>query len=384
MKKLVNGKVIDIPNMKLFELAAEGLALQNTTVSNTSDGLEGNVNYELVRKYLKQYDVFFKYLPYPLNAIEHDIKYAALGSFIKSISREKVKAWVNNGLNIVIDEVSGMTIKFINNTWSIYYIRDCDIVEDNTNLALYKDAIGYAEYKWILDKMVKKESTVDFYNVFMKDFIEACNSNSVLLKYEMENMLTFSTIPNKQEFRQNKIININTNEEYMLDIYCNGQTEVEGEDKECMKFTPSGVTLETKKKRIKTYAFDAYAKLLDDSTNAKCKLTQTKIIGLHNLFLELCAIKSVAESSQFPNFYGAILDTHLVFTINKRLFIAKSNRLMMEPIEVANGVELYAVENNKVYFTKSKKINDRVTKDTLYSYSIKDNNIRLCKTIFSY
>ena len=87
MRKLVNGKVIEIDNIELFELAAEGLALQNTAISSTNDGIEANINSPLVRKYIKQYDVFFKAMPYPLYAIEADIKYATLGNFIKSLSR---------------------------------------------------------------------------------------------------------------------------------------------------------------------------------------------------------------------------------------------------------------------------------------------------------
>ena len=66
MKKLVNGKVVNVDNIALFELAAEGLALQNTAISSTNDGIEGNIDSPLVRKYIKQYDVFFKSMPYPL------------------------------------------------------------------------------------------------------------------------------------------------------------------------------------------------------------------------------------------------------------------------------------------------------------------------------
>jgi hypothetical protein len=72
-----------------------------------------------------------------------------------------------------------------------------------------------------------------------------------------------------------------------------------------------------------------------------------------------------------------------VFTIEKRLFIAKSNRLV-EPKDIAHGVELYNVDKNKVYFIKSKKINDKISKDTLFSYNIPDGTIRMCKIIFSY
>ena len=124
MKKLVNGKIINIDNIELFELAAEGLALQNTVTSATADGIDANINSPLVRKYIKQYDLFFKYMPYPLYAIESDIKYATLGNFIKSLSKEKIHIWVDRGLHIKLDEESGMTLKIVNNTWSIVYVNE--------------------------------------------------------------------------------------------------------------------------------------------------------------------------------------------------------------------------------------------------------------------
>ena len=65
------------------------------------------------------------------------------------------------------------------------------------------------------------------------------------------------------------------------------------------------------------------------------------------------------------------------------LFIAKSNRLA-DPVDIAHGVELYTVEKNKVYFIKSKRINEKISKDSLYSYNITDGTVRLCKIVFSY
>ena len=124
MKKLVNGKVINIDNIELFELAAEGLALQNTAVSITADGIEGNINSPLVRRYIKQYDIFFKSMPYPLYAIEADIKYATLGNFIKAFSKEKIDMWVDKGLHIKLDKETGMTLRIVNNTWSIIYNKE--------------------------------------------------------------------------------------------------------------------------------------------------------------------------------------------------------------------------------------------------------------------
>lgn len=381
MKKLVNGKVINVDNIELFELAAEGLALQNTAISTTSDGVEGTINSPLIRKYIKQYDIFFKSMPYPLYAIEDDIKYATLGNFIKALAKEKIIMWVNKGLHIKLDKDTGMTLRIVNNTWSIVYVTDN--ITDNTSMDLFKKSVGYVEYSWLLKKIINKETTANFYTEFMPDFVKACNSEPMVLKWELENILTFGTIPNKTEFRQNKIINIQADEEYTLDIYFTGTVD-SNEMVQSWSLSGDIQNIGTPRyKQIKTYGFDTYAKPLSDGGKTAGKLEKCKINGMHNLFMELCGIKNANEMNVFPEFEGIISDTNLVFTIEKRLFIAKSNRLV-EPKDIAHGVELYTVENNKIYFIKSKKINEKISKDTLYSYSIVDGTIRLCKIIFTY
>lgn len=380
MKKLVNGKVIEIDNIELFELAAEGLALQSTAISTTNDGIEANINSPLVRKYIKQYDIFFKAMSYPLYAIEADIKYATLGNFIKSLAKEHIDMWVDNGLHIKLDKGTGMTLRIVNNTWSIIYVKEDRI--DNTSMDLFKESVGYKEYSWLLRKIVNKETTANFYTEFMPDFVRACNSQPMVLKWELENILTFGNIPNRIEFLPNKIINPDADEEYTLDIYCTGTVET---DEKIPVFNLSGDSCVAKStyKSIKTYGFDAYAKPLSDGAKTSGKFEKCKVTGLHNLFMQLCSIKSVNELNKFPYFEGIIVDNSLVFVIDKRLYLAKSNRIM-EPKDIAHGVELYAVENGKIYFIKSKKINDKISKDSLYSYSIKNGALRLCKIVFSY
>jgi hypothetical protein len=190
-------------------------------------------------------------------------------------------------------------------------------------------------------------------------------------------------VPNKMDFRLNKIIEPQENIEYSLDIFFTGTID---SDEKIQSWSLSGNNcgVHTKYKQIKTYGFDAYSKSISaDATGDNGKLKGCKVNGLHNLFMQLCGIKSACDMTRFPDFYGIISDRNLVFTIEKRLFLAKSNRLV-DPIDIAHGVELYSVEQNKIYFIKSKKINDRVSKETLYSYNITNGNIRLCKILYTY
>lgn len=378
MKKLINGKVVDIKNMNLFEMAAEGLALQRTATSNTSDALDTSTDSVKIRRLIKQYDLFYKYMPYPLYAIEQDIKYAALGSFLKKISNEKMDMWIDNGLNIIINQETGMTLKIVNNTWSLVYTKESRI--DNVDMQYYKDSIGFDEYTWVLNKIISKENTGDFYKVFMPDFVAACNGQSMIIKWELENMLTFGKIPNRMTFKANRIIDTDKELEYSLDIYFTGYAVVD-DGKKVSRICADGMCREASKPKIKTYEFEAYSKACNSSMNNK--QTKCNVNGLHSLFLELCGIKSANEMATFPDFYGMIQDNNLVFTIDRTLFVAKANRLL-EPIDIASGVELYAVESNKVYFIKSYRINDSITKDVMYSYNIKEKTTKLCKILFNY
>lgn len=378
MRKLVNGKVVNIDNMELFELAAEGLAIQNMAVSNTSEGIEGNINSPIIKRYIKQYDIFFRSMPYPLYAIETNIKYATLGNFIKSLSNNQINMWIENGLNILIDKDTGMILRIVNNTWSISYEKE--IKEDNTPMELYSGDIGYKEYSWLLNKIINKEATANFYTEFMTDFVRACNNQPMVLKWELENMLTFAQIPNRTELKQDKILDVSNSREYSLDIYCTGSVDTE---EKMQSWSLSGNSIGGMKyKTIKTYGFDLYGKSFTSSASAN-KLEKCKINGIQNMFLELCGIKNAMDMTTFPTFYGLIQDTNLVFTIDKRLFITKSNRLA-EAKDIAHNVELYTLDKNKIYFVKSKRITDKIFKETLYCYNIPDGTVRICKIMMNY
>jgi len=379
MKKLVNSKVIDIDNIELFELGAEGLAMQSTTISKTSDGIDQDINSPIVQRYIKLYDIFLKSMPYPLYAIENDVKYATLANFIKQSVRDEIEIWVENGLFIKLEKDTGMSLHLINNTWSIEYIKQ--IKEDNTDIELFKDSVGYNEYKWVLDKVSHRETTKNFYKEFMPKFIEACNEEPMVINWELKNILTFSSIPNQIELKQNTIINIADDCEYSFDIFCNGTIET-GEKALTWDFTGDDINSNIRNKVIRTYDFDSYIKKLTAGAKESDKMSKCNLIGLRNVFTQLCAIKNSNEMNKFPNFEGIIYDNYIAFTVDKRLYITKSNKLM-EAIDIAHGVSIYSADSGKIYFIKSKQINQYISKDTIYSYTLKNGSIRMCKIQFS-
>lgn len=386
MKKLVNGKVIDIQNIKLFEMAAEGTAKRSTTVSNTSDGIPNNMNSSVIQSIIKCYDIFFKAMPYPLYAIEDDIKYATLANFIKAVVNSNLNYWVNEGLYIQVDKNTRMTLHIVNNTWSIVYTKCMD---DNTSMELFKNKIGYNDYSWLLSKILKRENfnNYSYYETFMPDFLSACNYNDVVIKWELDNILTFGNIPKKIELVDNKIIDITKNCEYTLDTYVTGKIESDEKITTWDLTRDDKITSLTSGKMIKTYGYDVYTKSLssDAYRNAKTsdKLSKTSLPGMQSLFLIITGVKNAHDKKNFPVYQGFISDTNLIFSVDRSLYISKAN-IVTEAKEIARGIDIYGIDRNNIYFVKDKKISDNIIKESLYSYNLSDNSIKICSIKFKY
>ena len=71
MRKKVNGRVVDISNIEIFEKAFEGLALGRLVSSSVADTITGDS--ELVNKCIESYETIYKSMPFPLYCIEENI-----------------------------------------------------------------------------------------------------------------------------------------------------------------------------------------------------------------------------------------------------------------------------------------------------------------------
>lgn len=379
MKKLVNGKVVNIENIDLFIKAAEDTAVSRTAVSITSEGIKGKIDSPLLQEYIYLYNIFYKSMPFPLYAIEDDIKYATLGQFISKFG-QPTNMWVNHGLYILIDKKSKMAVYFVNNTWSIVYVNETQ--EDNTGLDKYENNTGYKDYKWLLDKILNEESTATYYKDMMPKFVEACNNQPMILKWELENILTFGNIPKQTEFRSNRIIDIDNGKEYLIDIYFAGYKETE-EKSIVWNFIDDIDTVQ--KKKIKTYKYDIYEKEIGvNGVGVKDnKINKSNLIGALGLFLNLCSIKNNTDSNYFSDFKGIIVGNHMIYTINDTIYHGRKNKTSEHKV-VADKVELYGYDRGMIYYTKYKQITKKVKQETLYSYNLTDNVKRLCKIKYIY
>lgn len=379
MKKKVNGQTVEIGNIEVFEKAAEGMALNRTTISTVTDTL--GVDFSIIEEYLSLYNSFYKSLPFPLYALDTDLKYATIGSYIKKQAHTEPKMWVNNGLYICIDEEKGIALNFINSTWGLVKVES--IKEDNTDLREYKNECGFEDLIWSLAKILKKQSLSTYYKEFMGDFIKACNNQPMVLKWELSNILDFGRIPGRYNFKPNRIIDLETGTEYIMDIYLAGVRESKEKQHVWNLFDSSSEPV-IKPKHIKVYSFDVYEKKPDTELNTKPnedKLQKCELFGAMSIFNTLYAIKSASEDNSFDEYKAFISGDDLIYTVNNRIFIAKAKKFV-EPKEVARGVELYAYDRNMIYFIKTKNLGKGIKKETIYSYSLKDGKLRLCKIQF--
>lgn len=381
MKKLVNGQIVDIKNIELFEKAAEYLAIGRTAPNKTFNIKDADLSD--IERLTSTYHSIYKSIPYPLYAIDEDIKYAVIANCIRVLTQCRKPTWVDNGLFMCIDKENGIVLCFVNDTWGLVHYDT--IKEDNTTLELYKDHVGYKEFAWVMTQIAMRKSTADFYNKHMGDFIKACKNQPMVMKWELSNILNFGNVPNRIELKLNKITDLFEKTQYMIDIFVSGMRKTEEKQHVWNLFDDDDSEPVMKPKYVKSFGFHTYKKISTEDENKikpnADKLEKCDLTGLMSLFLTLCGIRNAGDKNSFDDYTGFICDNNLIYEINNRIFIAKSN-VYVEPKEVARGVKLYSYDRGLVYLVKTTSISPSVDKENIYSYSLKDGNLRLCKIQF--
>ncbi len=374
MKKLVNNKIVDIHNIELFEKAFESMASNNYTYSNIKDRLQNKDVTGTMSKCIDAYNSMYKSLPFPLYAIECEAKYAALAMYIKDTIKNPIEAWIDEGLHIYID--TDVALKFVGSSWSIAGVRQKQA--DNTNIEDYKDYLGYREYKWALVQLMNKGSLKNFYHVFMPKFVEACNSDIMILKWELARILEIGRIPNPIKFKDNTILNLDGNSELYVDIFSTGRKRDSRGNKYIIKIGNNEDTVERKNKYIITYDFELYEKEINyDNTSAISKLKKLKLDGALNLFETIVGKGSIKDGVENVKYKGIIVESKLIYQVDNELFICESDKYKKAK-RIANNVEMYSYSEGIAYFIKN-TISDRgVVKEVIYGYKLKDNSIRIC------
>lgn len=371
MNKRVNGKQIDIPNIDLFNQAFEGMALANTLVANRTDiGLD-EIDTDNIREYIKEYDTILKSLPFPLYAIEENIKYAVLGSILKIRKHIENDIWVNKGLYIKLDDQRAL--RFMCGTWGIVGCNSD--IKDSIDLNNYKNSIGYEEFKWAYNKLKSNKSLAEFYTVFMKDFVSACNKQSMVLKWELSNILNFGPVPKEESLPSNKIIDLENETEYRMDIYYAGKRKT-GESETIFTLGDPGVI--TKPKFSAIYDYDVYSKSIITDKLGLRRPSKSRIVSLDGFRSLYDVIVSEGEEVDKVEYSGVTLNNKLLFTVNGVLYVSDIDKYT-ECIEIGTGLQIVGHDRGYIYIKKNQRCSSGITKESIYAFNPVDMQLRLCR-----
>ena len=383
MKKRVNGKIVDIQGyLDLFLLAGEGVALNRRASSLVRNTIEEKS--ELVRDIVNEYNDILLSLVYPLNMIEEEIKYMTIAIALHDRLQQKYgELQMQVARHIKIEVEPDRILKLLAGTWAI---EETDKSYTPTELELdsYSSAVGYKEYKWALSKLVKHQSTKDFYKEVMGSFLAACKGESFVLNWELEHILDFGYIPQRVEIPENKIEDIDTGMEYYLDIYSAGQRETSDTVLKIVSSKSGGVSSSVEKKRIKVYNFEVYGKNLSDSRNNNRTEKQPKAQekGFSSVFEVLLAEGIEEDRVTQIKYRGIISQNQIIFEVNNELYIAPFD-IYERPKRLVSNVTLYGFESGRIYMMKSERLSSGITKEGIYSYEVSQKKARICKIQFN-
>ena len=373
MKKRVNGKVVDIRNIELFKLGYEGQLLNKRSISKIEDTIENKGI--LVKTAVTKYREYLGKLVFPLNMVEEPIKYTMLGMLLQKDLENQIIC-ISDGIIIKLDDA--VQLHMVAGTWAIEALTIKAKRPFDLSLEIYNSEVGYKEFKWAYAQLVNNKTTEDFYQEFMPDFVRACNNKKMIMQWELSRLLDFGTIPKKQEFGVNKITDFEGSKEYSIDVYCAGKREVSNNIYTLMN--KGGKTiLDITKEKKDVYNFDIYEKSISNVNNKTKKVDGPE--GLTGVFDAILLNGLSDDGLREYSYTGFIKDGYILFEVNKNIYVADLYKYTGVKKLISN-VELYSIENNRLYVNKRKKLLSGICEETLYSYDLVDNKVRLCRINF--
>lgn len=383
MRKLVNGQVVNVDNIELFEKGFEGLVLNKKASSSIKDTARSDNVF--INDCIEYYNKFMGSLPFPLFAIESNCKYAFIANYIKDnvLGLDINDIYVDNCINIRLED-DNKTLKLVYKTWAIESIREKSDTAMSIDLAQFEDETEYKDFKWCYDHIKSGEGTSKYYMTFMRDFIVACQQE-MMLKWELNNILKFGYFPDELKLSDNRILDKDKGYEYLIDVYCTGRKK--SNDSVLEIVIGDTTKVEQKQKMYKVYDFDTYRKKLTDSANPDN--TDNKNNKLEKIDKEsMCAIFKYIlttgveeEAIKSVKYRGFIVNGKMIFEIDNKVYMCGSESLTKTSL-IASNSSIYAYENGKLYIKNEKKLPSGVIKSNIYSYDFSNGAGRLCNTRF--
>lgn len=376
MEKRVNGNTIEITNIELFDAAFEGMSLNKNITSNVNIG-DIEFNLKEVNEYIGVYNKIYRSLPFPLYAIERDIKYAVIGKAIQHRLDRDLDIHIRDGLIIGLNDK--ISVKFVNKTWAIVKKEEHDEENKNIDLELYSEEVGYKEFKWVLDRLLKDKTLENYYDVMMKDFKEACNHDIDIMKREMANILNFSPVPEKRRFKEGVINDIINGYEYILEIFTTGKVKLGGFDY-FISYKDNFNKLLKKNRYINKYDFRLYRKRVDSNSGRYGRLRELDLEGFGSVFESI--IRHSSEDRNLSDIYytGIIYNDDIIFQVDREIYHCKLRKY--SKADRISRSSLYSYEDNKVFLEDSINVHSDMFKEAIYYYDIESKELSICRITY--
>ena len=367
VEKVVNGQLVDVGDIRLFELGLEGLSINKVAINNISIELKDDEN---ISKCIEIYSKAYRMLPFPLYSVETNLKYSCIANIMKGKLKFDYKLWVDKSLNVYIVD-SKLLVKFIGNTWGVDYIEEP--YKDNTDLDIYKRDVGYNEFKWVLDNKDNSNLTLDFYSEFMGDFLRACGNNANIMVKEFSKILDFENVPKPVNIMDNHIVDSTGEYEYFIDFYC-AELRKTGDKQYSIDLTVDDedtVTCEDDVEPI--FSLNAYK---------KASLNDKGVFGAMEFDAELserlCRVLEIDEDTSIK---GVKVENTLFLEINNTVYYF--NTISNKFVAIGNGIAIYSFKDNYIYFLRKQLIREKTYKNIIYKYNMFNSNINIAKISFN-
>lgn len=368
MEKVVNGQLVDVGDIRLFELGLEGLSINKVAINNISIELKDDEN---ISKCIEIYSKAYRMLPFPLYSVETNLKYSCIANIMKGNLKFGYKLWVDKSLNVYIVD-SKLLVKFMGNTWGVDYIEEP--YKDNTDLDIYKRDVGYNEFSWVLDNKDNSNLTLDFYSEFMGDFLRACGNNANIMVKEFSKILDFENVPKPVNIMDNHIVDSTGEYEYFIDFYC-AELRKTGDKQYSIDLTVDDdedtVTCEDDVEPI--FSLNAYKKV---------SLNDKGVFGAMEFDAELserlCRVLEIDEDTSIK---GVKVENTLFLEINNTVYYF--NTLSNKFVAIGNGIAIYSFKDNYIYFLRKQLIREKTYKNIIYKYNMFNSNINIAKISFN-
>lgn len=364
VKKIVNGKLIDIGNYwDLFNEAYRDLSRLYSIGGNSltfvlKDGLVGNI-----RDICSEYSNIYSKIPFPLSALESDLKYAFIGLLLASKLKLKDSIYVNNGLCICVDD--GIYIKFKATNWSI---TDEEPVASTKlgSMLIYEDEIGYSQFLWLYLRLKDNGDISDYYTACFSEIADACNNNNLIIEWELRNILNIHRVPNRMRLIDRCILDAYSNNVYRVDVLNTG-VKIIGNN---------GEGIDNEEDTVNNYSV-----IHDISvSNTELKGEHGHIIYANYISIDnkrFNAIKNIADELGITGIGVGITG---LLVIN-RLIVEVCGNLYDIDIDsgtyklLATGIKLLGLDvrrTDRVYFKEIECLSNGVIRESIYYYNTED------------